>query len=107
VKTQLIFKGDSLYLPAEPSPKMLLCIYPSGDCDRISWPLNRQENELIGYDEVRQRGMLASALFDAIETGDIPLSHERIVLLPDGSSFDIDEELHVWESSRPKQESFY
>jgi hypothetical protein len=59
--------------------RMLLVRYPEGDCDSIVWPFGDND-----------RRNLASALFDAYETGDLA---ERTVLLPDGTEFDIDSNL--------------
>lgn len=61
-----------------PDNPILLVEHEGGDHDTIAWPLIK-------------RGHLASALFDARESGIIPDVAE--VILPDGGTFDIDREL--------------
>lgn len=55
---------------------ILIVRYPEGDCDTITFPFG--END---------RKNLVSALYDAYEVGELD---ERIVLLPDGTQFNID-----------------
>jgi len=69
--TKLIVKDGELYLPGG-CTELLLCVYPEGDCDAIKWPQYNEDN-------------LRSALFDARETGEIPLDSR--VLLPNGEEF--------------------
>lgn len=70
---QLLNIDGDLYLDPE---KILLCIYPAGDCDRIRAKNPNQNN-------------LRSALYDARETGELPLDCKS-VLLPSGAAFYID-----------------
>ena len=60
--------------------RILLYIYPAGDCDSFNWPPRPD------VDTRKTLGKLAGAIFDAIEMGDIPPKTE--VLLPDGTPFD-------------------
>jgi len=62
------------------SDPVILFQYPTGDWDRVPWPM---ENE--------HRKMLASVLYGNREQGVIP--HVPSVILPDGSEFFIDTEL--------------
>jgi hypothetical protein len=61
---------------------ILLCRYPEGDVDSISWPMPAND------DANNWQSMLRSALYDARETGIIP--NVAAVVLPDGSEFGID-----------------
>lgn len=58
---------------------ILLVRYPEGDCDAIGWPLTKKD-----------RANLASALYDEFEMGNL---RERTVLLPNGTEFNIDDNL--------------
>lgn len=82
--------GGNLYL----GDKLILYVYPAGDCDRIRWPLVSPED----------RGKLAGALYDAREMGDIPGS-ESAVLLPDGERFEIEANLGLYEP--PSMEGYW
>lgn len=75
--TKLINKNGDLYLTDE---DILLVRYKAGDCDTIPFPLRTKEH----------KKNLASALFDAYECGEI---EERTVLLPNGKTFNIDDNL--------------
>jgi hypothetical protein len=88
----LTVKYDHLCLPPD---RMLVHVYAAGDCDTCAWPMVEDV-----YSVAKQRGILASALFDACETGDIPTSEGRTVTLPNGELFDIDMELLKWEESK-------
>jgi hypothetical protein len=78
---QLIAKNKTLYIPLHAATAqalkdyqlkediILLCVYPSGDCDTIKWPKMKEAN-------------LVTALYAARETGLLPDIHS--VLLPDG-----------------------
>lgn len=59
----------SLHLDAE---RILLIVYPAGDCDAIDWPHPNHAH-------------LSSALFDCVETGEI--GDYDTVLLPSGGIF--------------------
>ena len=65
-------KDGRLYLADD----ILVFRYPAGDCDCISWPLQK-----------KQYSQLASCLFDAIECGELAACDE--VLLPNGKPFSI------------------
>lgn len=98
---KLIEKSGHLYTPGnentEGQDMMLLYVYPAGDCDVASWPMVTPW-EGSTYTPERQRGILAGALYDAWEMGHVK---ERTVLLPDGTEFNIDDELSAWEAARP------
>jgi len=70
---KLTNRSGDLYLNGE----ILIYRYICGDCDAISWPNPNPQR-------------LASVLFDAFECGDL---RSRTVLLPDGTEFDIDDNL--------------
>lgn len=61
--------------------KSLLFFYPAGDVDSVPWPMKDDEDKYH----------LSVALYDAREMGDMP--DVPVVKLPDGSSFDIEDEL--------------
>jgi hypothetical protein len=67
-------KGGHLHL----NRKVLLVIYPEGDCDQIAWPLSD-----------RGRKNLRHALYDERETGGLP-ADAHSVELPNGVIFSID-----------------
>ena len=69
---QLVAIDGDLHYPIQLGVKqrILLCVYPEGDCDTIKWPNPDMKN-------------LASALFDDRECGFIG---DVEVLLPDGTS---------------------
>lgn len=71
---KLINRSGDLYL----NDDILIYRYINGDCDTISWPNPKPHH-------------LASVLFDAFECGDL---RSRTVLLPDGTEFNIDDNLH-------------
>ena len=75
--TKLIDKDGTLYLTND---DILIVRYNAGDCDTIPFPLRTKEH----------RRNLASALFDEYECGTI---NERIVMLPNGEEFNIDDNL--------------
>lgn len=57
--------------------RILLRVYPEGDCDSICWPMKKKDKD-----------NLAAALFDEYEMGNLK---ERSVLLPNGQQFNIDD----------------
>jgi len=65
---------------------MLMKVYDAGDIDTIPWPFK----ETSHWDRDKWNEALASALYDARETGDLP-SATRTVLLPDRQEFVIDD----------------
>lgn len=66
--------------------KLLLCIYPAGDCDAPSWPMGRS----YSYTLAGEQNILARALFDARECRpDVFYS----VVLPDGTEFKLDDHI--------------
>lgn len=79
--THLTDNDGDLYL----GDSILLVRYPEGDCDTIKWPLRQGRD-----DEDKGRHDLASALYEASECGEF---EGRTVLLPDGSKFNIDDNL--------------
>lgn len=62
----------------------LLVIYPGGDCDQIKFPFEGDE----------WKGKLAHALYDEVEMGRI--ANNRVVLLPDGTPFNIDQHMDLY-----------
>lgn len=74
VNDGVLYAGDS----------MLLRMYPAGDCDTCPWPMEDSEDA---------RGLLAAALYDERETNDLFTGHVYEVLLPDGTLFNIDDNL--------------
>ena len=74
--TQLLVIDGDLHLNED----ILLVRYPEGDVDTIPFPFKKDKD----------RKNLASALYDSYEFGEID---ERVVLLPDGTEFDIDANL--------------
>jgi hypothetical protein len=66
-------------ISTDPEPRLLIFIYPEGDVDLIKWPNP-------------DRGKLARCLYDSIETGELQ-EGDRVVYLPDGTEFWIDQEL--------------
>jgi hypothetical protein len=60
---------------------LLIFHYPAGDTDTLPWPLKAEYRS-----DVQLRGQLRTALWDAIETGELP-SDTDSVLLPDGTEF--------------------
>jgi len=78
---QLTERDGRLLLP---SGRLLLVVYPAGDCDVLPWP-----RPASGYWEPAKWASAAHvALFDAREMGELPPDC-REVLLPDGSTFAI------------------
>jgi len=65
-----------------PNGNVIIYRYRAGDVDLIKWPLPEED-----------RRMLAAALYDGREMGDIPNS--SIVLLPDGTQFDFEDVLNT------------
>lgn len=63
--------------------KLLLCVYPAGDCDTIPWPNLFDEGDY--WNEEKWTQALTGALYDAREMGYVPDVHE--VELPDGTKF--------------------
>lgn len=83
---QLTAKDGYLYL----GEHILIRCYPAGDCDTINWPFGHRAYAGGPATETRikhDRENLAVALYDAYETG---LLSERTVALPDGTAFNID-----------------
>lgn len=77
--TKLIVYGTHLCVPNGDS---LIYQYPSGDVDVCRWPMSSDE----------ERWRLASALYDAIEMGDLPDSTASVTL-PDGTESEIESTL--------------
>ena len=90
---RLIAKDGSLYFPhggylpednwTEPArreqPKMLLHVYPEGDCDRAPWPFTSDDD----------RRLAAAALYDERECNEF-FETPSTIELPDGTPFDFD-----------------
>jgi hypothetical protein len=99
---KLLVRHGQLYTPPDVDvvgEHLLVHVYPAGDCDTCAWPMT-QDAGASSYTVEKQRGILASALYDAYETGAISNYKERTVLLPDGETFNVDEELAAWEAAR-------
>lgn len=70
-------------------PSLLLCRYDAGDCDTCPWPM---ESQFATTAQLRER--LALALYDERETnGCWPNTPYVVILLPDGTPFDLDDVL--------------
>ncbi len=88
--TQLVAVDGCLFRPrteedwAEDDEVPILIVYPAGDCDRIKWPFEGEE----------WKGKLAHALYDCAEMGQV--ANNRDVLLPDGTSFNIDHHMGLY-----------
>lgn len=71
--------------PGDEHARILLYVYPAGDCDSVPWPKEPLREDTTRTWEER----LAGTIFDAVETGDIPEHHGQFtVVLPDGTPFD-------------------
>lgn len=92
ITTKLMLKDNNpnLFLNED---RILLVRYPAGDCDTIPFPFTNEED----------RHNLASALFDEYEFGEIT---ERTVLLPDGTEFNIEDNLRRTNDGHYGKETF-
>lgn len=71
----------------------LLVVGEPGDCDTCPWPIVEGV-----YSVAKQRGILAAALFGERETNETFGVHDTIEL-PDGTPFDFDAELAIYEAA--------
>lgn len=62
--------------------ELLLCVYPAGDCDTISWPFGERDER-----------NLTRALYDSYQCEEI-LKEGDTVSLPDGTHFGHTRDVH-------------
>lgn len=71
--------AEWVYTGLKDEPKLLLHVYPEGDCDRTPWPLSSDED----------RKILACALYGERECNEF-FKTPSTIELPDGTEFDFD-----------------